>query len=71
MSSQHRKALESRKARCDLYQGYGLSEDGLWREHYWGMKDNHIVETTISRIGYFGATFRGEAGDIIVGYLEG
>jgi hypothetical protein len=51
--------------------GYGLSEDGLWREHYWGMKDDHIIETTISRIAYFGATFLGEAGDIIVGYLEG
>jgi hypothetical protein len=51
--------------------GYGLSEEGLWREHYWGMKDDHIVETTIPRIAYFGATFRGEAGDIIVGYLEG
>jgi hypothetical protein len=51
--------------------GYGLSEDGLWREHYWGMKDDHIIETTISRIAYFGATFLGEAGDIVVGYLEG
>jgi hypothetical protein len=51
--------------------GYALSEDGLWREHYWGIKDDHIVETTISRIAYFGATFCGEAGDIMVGYLEG
>jgi hypothetical protein len=51
--------------------GYGLSEDGLWREHYWGMKDDHIVETTVSRVAYFGATFPGEGGDIIVGYLEG
>jgi hypothetical protein len=51
--------------------GYGLSEDGLWREHYWGMKDDHIVETTVSRVAYFGATFPEEGGDIIVGYLEG
>jgi hypothetical protein len=50
--------------------GYGLSEDGLWREHYWGVKDDHIVETTVSRVAYFGATFPGEGGDIIVGYLE-
>jgi hypothetical protein len=50
--------------------GYGLSEDGLWREHYWGMKDDHIVETTASRVAYFGATFPGEGGNIIVGYLE-
>ena len=31
------------------------------------MKDDYIVETTIYRTAYFGATFRGEAGDIIVG----
>jgi hypothetical protein len=51
--------------------GYGLSEAGLWREHYWGLKDDHIIETTVSRNAYFGVIFHGEAGNIIVGYLEG
>lgn len=32
--------------------GYALSEDGLWREHSWGMLNGHIVETTCSRLAY-------------------
>ena len=24
--------------------GYALSEDGLWRQHSWGMRDDQIVE---------------------------
>lgn len=33
--------------------GYGLSKDGLWRQHSWGKdNDGNIVETTESRIAY-------------------
>ena len=34
--------------------GYALSEDGLWRQHSWGMRDDQIVETTSERLKYFG-----------------
>lgn len=34
--------------------GYGLSDDGLWRNHSWCMRDDVLIETTISRMMYFG-----------------
>lgn len=36
--------------------GYGLSNDGLWRRHSWGVdSQNKIIETTEMRELYFGA----------------
>ena len=34
--------------------GYGLSEDGLWRQHSWGVLREGILETTEPRMKYFG-----------------
>jgi len=34
--------------------GYSLSDDGLWREHSWGVRREGILETTVSRAKYFG-----------------
>jgi hypothetical protein len=36
--------------------GYALSDDGLWRQHSWGVtsEDGRIVETTAHRVRYFG-----------------
>lgn len=35
--------------------GYGLSEDGLWRQHSWCMGPRGgIVETTVKRVLYYG-----------------
>lgn len=36
--------------------GYALSDDGLWRQHSWCLdtQENQIIETTESRIAYFG-----------------
>jgi hypothetical protein len=34
--------------------GYALSDDGLWRQHSWGILRNGILETTEVRIRYFG-----------------
>jgi hypothetical protein len=34
--------------------GYSLSEDGLWRQHSWGIRREGILETTVSRVKYFG-----------------
>ena len=37
-----------------IVTGYALSDDGLWRQHSWGLKDGRIVETTTRRDAYVG-----------------
>jgi len=40
---------------CAIATGYALSDDGLWRQHSWGVdEDGRAVETTEERIAYFG-----------------
>lgn len=34
--------------------GWALSDDGLWRQHTWGIDNNEIIETTETRNKYFG-----------------
>lgn len=34
--------------------GWALSDDGLWRQHTWGIDSNGIIETTEVRDKYFG-----------------
>ena len=45
--------------KCDdlrIVTGYALSDDGLWRQHSWGLlTDDRVVETTVARLRYFGA----------------
>lgn len=59
---------------CLLYQqneeithigtGWALSEDGLWRQHSWAMKNkNTLVETTLKREVYYGLLLTGEEAD--------
>ena len=36
--------------------GYALSDDGLWRQHFWGVRRRGILETTTKREQYFGVT---------------
>ena len=38
--------------------GYALSDDGLWRQHFWGVRRRGILETTTKREKYFGCTLR-------------
>jgi len=38
--------------------GYALSDDGLWRQHFWGERRRGILETTTKREKYFGCTLR-------------
>jgi hypothetical protein len=40
--------------------GYALSEDGLWRQHSWGIQSASILETTEERTHYFGLRLSGE-----------
>lgn len=37
-----------------IVTGWALSDDGLWRQHTWGIDNNGIIETTEVRDKYFG-----------------
>jgi hypothetical protein len=39
--------------------GYALSDDGLWRQHSWGVRRSGILETTQVRSVYFGIVLSG------------
>lgn len=43
--------------------GYALSEDGLWRQHSWGVQREGILETTVPRSKYFGLLLQGADAD--------
>jgi hypothetical protein len=43
--------------------GYALSEDGLWRQHSWGVLRDGVLETTETRAKYFGIVLQGEKAD--------
>jgi hypothetical protein len=47
--------IESR-GEVRIAQGYALSDDGLWRQHSWGVdaEDGRVLETTDRRVRYFG-----------------
>jgi len=46
---------EKHKGKYQMVHGYGLSPDGLWRQHSWLIdKHNTIIETTVPRIQYYG-----------------
>lgn len=38
----------------EIWTGYALSADGIWRQHSWGWKDGKVLETTESREIYCG-----------------
>ena len=57
---------EERKKRSRLIgvaTGYALSDDGLWRGHSWGLNKRGIIETTVSRVKYFGLPLVGKGAD--------
>ncbi len=43
--------------------GYALSEDGLWRQHSWGILRNGVLETTEARLKYFGIPLQSAKAD--------
>jgi hypothetical protein len=43
--------------------GYALSDDGLWRQHSWGILRDGVLETTQTRLKYFGMVLQGERAD--------
>jgi hypothetical protein len=40
--------------------GYALSDDGLWRQHSWGILRDGLLETTKERLKYFGILLQDE-----------
>lgn len=50
------KLWRRNKNKYVLFKGYGLSEDGMWRQHWWLVRkdDGQIIETTTVRKIYFG-----------------
>ncbi len=58
------RAWEVDRANVAVMTGLALSEDGFWREHSWharkGPRKIRIIETTVSRVAYFGYVRRPE-----------
>lgn len=48
------KQANVENAELMIATGYGLSEDGLWRQHSWALDADVVVETTGLRLLYFG-----------------
>lgn len=55
--------LAKRNRLVGIGTGYALSNDGLWRQHSWGVRRNSILETTKTRMKYFGRTIQGSEAD--------
>lgn len=70
----HRNAVRlwRQGAAAAIGTGYALSDDGLWREHSWGVEsDGRVVETTEPRVAYFGVTMSGEGAEWFADWIEG
>jgi hypothetical protein len=48
--------------------GYALSEDGLWRQHSWGVLRDGVLETTEVRLKYFGILLQSTRADHFAEY---
>jgi len=57
--------LDRERGLTAIGTGYALSEDGLWRQHSWCMRNDQIVETTARRIKYFGRLLTGNEADAL------
>jgi hypothetical protein len=51
--------LQKKRDLVAIGAGYALSDDGLWRQHSWGIQHNAILETTEPRTCYFGLRMEG------------
>jgi hypothetical protein len=54
---------EKRHKIVGIGTGYSLSDDGLWRQHSWGLRREGILETTVLRVKYFGVLLQYEKAD--------
>ena len=75
-SESHRNVAEiwaeKRHELVGIGTGYSLSDDGLWRQHSWGLRREGILETTVSRVKYFGVLLQhGDADSFVMANLAG
>jgi hypothetical protein len=54
---------KGRKGLIGIATGYALSEDGLWRQHTWGVMRDGVLESTEERLKYFGLLLQDSAAD--------
>jgi hypothetical protein len=54
---------KGRKGLVGVATGYALSEDGLWRQHSWGVMRDGVLESTEKRLKYFGILLQESAAD--------
>ena len=52
--------IKKRSEIVGIATGYALSDDGLWRQHSWGITRDGIFETTKTRLKYFGIRLQGQ-----------
>jgi hypothetical protein len=46
---------DANRNKLRLVTGYGLTRDGMWRQHSWCIdQDDRVVETTVKRLLYYG-----------------
>ena len=51
--------LLNKKLIQNIYSGYALSSDGLWRFHSWGFDfESNLIETTEPRLLYYGIKYK-------------
>jgi len=59
------------KEKNKICTGWGLSDDGLWRQHTWIISGEYIIETTEKRIKYFGVVLDEAESEIFASYNFG
>jgi hypothetical protein len=59
-----------RARKATIATGYALSDDGLWREHSWGVRDGAVVETTMARESYWGVLINDDDANDYASWVE-
>lgn len=66
-SNCHQNVVErwsTHKNKYRMVHGYGLSSDGLWRQHSWLLDaKDRVIETTVPRVMYYGFILEGDLAD--------
>lgn len=66
-SNCHQNVVDQWRKHPNTYRmvhGYGLSADGLWRNHSWLLDaKDRVIETTVPRVMYYGFILEGDLED--------
>ena len=64
------RAFATDPAGVDIWTGYALSKDGIWRQHSWYSKNGVVHETTQPRVAYCGIIMKdASAASFVLGQL--